>query len=554
MTCSYSKEFSSSTVTDVENVFIYEYLPSSTGDAVKVYLYGLFLCRNKDYDQSIEDISKTLNMAVSDVKDCFKYWEEFGLVNVISEEPFSVQYLPVKTAYSNKPRKYKAEKYTEFTKGLQALITGRMIGTTEYTEYFSVMETFGIKPDAMLMIVKYCVDRKGADIGYKYVTKVATDFGTRGIITAEKVENELSSYIFRTAEIDKLLKAMSLRRQAEIEDLTLLNKWTEELGFDYENVLYAAKSLNKGNMKKLDEFLMELYSIKCFSKEEISSYLLSKKSIYELAIKINKTLGIYTDGIDAVVETYTKKWLSYGFPENALLLIASYSFKSGKNQLADMDELVDYLHTRGFIDLSSVDDYFRKLTETDEFIKKLLISAGVNRRPNSWDRENLSTWKSWNFTEDMILEAAKLSAGKSSPIAYMNGILSNWKNNGVFTTERIGVKDDSQENYNREYEKRRETAVAKAQANLDKALSVDGYETIYRRLNSIEKDLAFAEINGNGEALNNFEKEKQNLIAKQKALLATVNLTVEDLSPKFKCEKCKDTGYVGTKRCDCFDK
>ena len=554
MTCSYSKEFSSSTVTDVENVFIYEYLPLSTGDAVKVYLYGLFLCRNKDYDQSIEDIAKTLNMSVSDVKDCFKYWEEFGLVNVVSEEPFSVQYLPVKTAYSNKPRKYKAEKYTDFTKGLQALITGRMIGTTEYTEYFSVMETFGIKPDAMLMIVKYCVDRKGADIGYKYVTKVATDFGTRGIITAEKVENELSSYIFRTAEIDKLLKAMSLRRQAEIEDLTLLNKWTEELGFDYENVLFAAKSLKKGNMQKLDEFLLELYSIKCFSKEEISSYLNNKKSIYELAIKINKTLGIYTEGIDAVVETYTKKWLSYGFTENALLLIASYSFKSGKNQLADMDELVDYMRTRGFIDLSSVDDYFRKLSETDDFIKKVLLSAGVNRRPNSWDRENLSTWKSWNFTEDMILEAAKLSAGKSSPIAYMNGILSNWKNNGVFTTESIGVKDDSQENYNREYEKRREAAVAKAQANLDKALSIDGYETVYRRLNSIEKDLAFAEINGNTEALDNFEKEKQNLIEKQKALLATVNLTVEDLSPKFKCEKCKDTGYVGTKRCDCFDK
>ena len=154
----------------------------------------------------------------------------------------------------------------------------------------------------------------------------------------------------------------------------------------------------------------------------------------------------------------------------------------------------------------------------------------------------------------MVLEAAKLSAGKSSPIAYMNGILSNWKNNGVFTTESIGVKDDSQENYNREYEKRREAAVAKAQANLDKALSVDGYETVYRRLNSIEKDLAFAEINGNAEALNNFEKEKQTLIEKQKALLTTVNLTVEDLSPKFKCEKCKDTGYVGTKRCDCFDK
>ena len=41
------------------------------------------------------------------------------------------------------------------------------------------------------------------------------------------------------------------------------------------------------------------------------------------------------------------------------------------------------------------------------------------------------------FTEELILEAAKLSAGKSSPIAYMNGILGNWKNNGVFDTDTL---------------------------------------------------------------------------------------------------------------------
>ena len=46
-----------------------------------------------------------------------------------------------------------------------------MISTSEYTEYFNIMETYGIKPDAMLLIVRYCVDRKGEDIGYKYGKK-----------------------------------------------------------------------------------------------------------------------------------------------------------------------------------------------------------------------------------------------------------------------------------------------------------------------------------------------------------------------------------------------
>ena len=56
--------------------------------------------------------------------------------------------------------------------------------------------------------------------------------------------------------------------------------------------------------------------------------------------------------------------------------------------------------------------------------------------------------------DDMILEAGKLASGKSSPIAYMNGILSNWKNNNVFTIENLPSKDsasdNSQEAYNRE--------------------------------------------------------------------------------------------------------
>jgi phosphoenolpyruvate synthase/pyruvate phosphate dikinase len=50
MTCTYSKEFSISGFTDVENAFISEYLPVSSGDAVKVYLYGLFLCQNPKLD------------------------------------------------------------------------------------------------------------------------------------------------------------------------------------------------------------------------------------------------------------------------------------------------------------------------------------------------------------------------------------------------------------------------------------------------------------------------------------------------------------------------
>ncbi|MBR1968431.1 MAG: DnaD domain protein, partial [Clostridia bacterium] len=507
---------------------------------------------------TLSEMAVSLKMSEDAIKSCFTYWEEFGLVTVVSNEPFSVQYQPVRSSYASKPRKYKAEKYTEFSKSLQALLPNRMISTGEYTEYFNVMETYSIKPEAMIMIVKYCTDRKGGDVSYRYVSKVAKDFGAREITTVEKVEKELSSYVAKTGAIEKILKAMSLRRQPEIEDSELLKKWTRELNFETENIIFAASKLKKGNMARLDEFLMELYAMKSFSKEEIEDYIDKKQSVYDLAIKINKALSVYVDVLDTVVDTYTKKWLSYGFEEQALLYVASTLFRTGKNTLRDMDELVETLRQRGFITLSSVGDYFENQKKSDEFISKLLLTVGVNRRPNPWDRENVNMWKSWNFSEEMILEAAKISAGKSSPVAYMNGVLSNWKNSGVFTLSGLETASTSDENsiedYNREYERRRTLALSRAQKNNDIAVSIEGFTEVYGRLNGIEKDLAFAEIAGDNQTLSRLEQEKTALINSAEKLLATKNLTISDLSPKYVCDKCKDTGYVGTKRCDCYNK
>ena len=161
----------------------------------------------------------------------------------------------------------------------------------------------------------------------------------------------------------------------------------------------------------------------------------------------------------------------------------------------------------------------------------------------------------------MILEAGKLSAGKSSPIQYINGILSNWKNLEIFTIEALSNKENtqinnqqnSQEEYNKVYERRRFEAVFNAQKNNDTAMSISGMPEVLSRLSAIEKDLAFAEISNNSALLLELEEEQVTLTKKANELLANYNLTLDDLTPKYLCSKCNDTGYVGTHRCDCFN-
>ncbi len=558
MTCSFAKEYSSSAFTDVENEFITAYMPYAKDEALKVYLYGLYLCAHPEQDKSLSEIAEALSVSEEDVIGSFRFWEEFGILSVLSENPLNVSYLSVKSVYRSKPRKYKAEKYSDFTKAVQTIITERMISTGEYTEYFNLMETFGIKPEAMLMIVKYCVDMKGADIGYRYISAVARDFGNRGVITVEKIEKELASYSLHTAELEKILKALSSRKKPDVEDQNYFKKWTEELCFEPENIIYAASLLKKGSTASLDSLIMELYSAKRLTKSEIADYMQKKRGIYELTLKINRALSVYVDVIDTEIENYVSKWLSFGFVDDALLIIANHCFKSGKNTLRDMDELIDYLRTRGFIDVVAVNDYFEQQKTADEFISKLLITCGLNRRPTPWDRENLSMWKNWNFSDEMIIEAAKLSSGKGSPVAYMNGILSKWKNSGIFTAaqaESSSVSGEiSQEDYNREYARRRSVAASKAQKNVDKAMSIDGFAVVYERLSSIERDLAFAELSGNAETLSSLENEKADLTVKAENVLKSIGLSLDKLSPVYSCKKCNDTGYVGSHRCDCFDK
>ncbi len=557
MNLSFSKEQTSTSITVVENIFIYEYLPEAPENAVKVYLYGLFLCQNHSAELSVEEFAGGVKLSVEEVKDIFKYWEEFGLV-AVDEEPFSVIYYPVRNSGS-RVRKVKAEKYADFTTSLQVLISSRMIGTNEYMEYFNVMEDYNIKPEAMLMIVKYCIDLKGDKIGMQYISKVAKDFGKRGINTTAKIDKELQAYNVRTSEISKVLEALSVKRKPELDDLNLLNKWTKELNFELDNVLYAASMLKKSSITKLDKFIGELYSAKCFDKKEIQGYLEQKKKTIETTVKINKQLGIYLDVLDAEIDTFISKWFSYGYDEPTLLFLANRCFKKGENTLQKMDEEIEKLYNNGFVGLESVTENYVQVNKEEKFIKEILTSAGMSRNPTEWDRKTLSQWHSWNFSNDMIMEAVKLASGKSNPMSYVNAVLSNWKNNDVFSVQDISAKEASvsvtQDVHNAityKYERLREKAQQVAKKNLETALKNEGFKSIYYELNSLERDLGIAEGRNDQNALDDLQKREKELLQRQSIILIEMNLTAKDLSPIYNCPICKDTGINGDKKCSCY--
>ncbi len=436
--CSFSKETITNSSTVLDNRFISTYLPEANGDAIKIYIYGLFVCQESDSDISFDKFCNDVKLDKDVVSDCFRFWEELGIVNVLSEDPFIVKYLPVA---QSKPRKYSAEKYGEFNKALQVLIPERMITTNEYAAYFSLMEENGLKPEALLMIVKYCVDLKGGAIGLRYILKVANDFIARGITTTTKIEKELSDYSLKTGEFASLMNYILPNKKPQIEDLKLFEKWNKQLLYDIDTIIFIAKSAKIKNIEKLDKEIDVLYASKKFSEKEIADFYKSKAKTTELAYAINRSLSVYTEVIDPVIENYVIPWQNMGYDEETLLFLATYCFKKNRRSLEEMNEVVEKLYKNGLITLTSIAEYLKSISADDDFIKKLLLIAGLSRKPTEWDRANLKTWRSWNFSDEMICEACAIAAGKSNPMSYVNAVLSGWKSEGIFTADKIRRTD-----------------------------------------------------------------------------------------------------------------
>ncbi len=452
--CSYSQDYKKNSVTPIDNNFIYDYLPLADGTAIKVYLATLLLASDNK-DCSLETFAEFLSLTTDEVISSYRFWEQYDLIKIVSVEPFKILICDV-PKLSTKPAKIKLEKYSDFTSSLQALIPQRMISVNEYSQYFQIMENNKISPEALLMIIKYCVDLKGNDIGYRYVLTVIKDFISRGLTTFDSIDNELSQYVLQSSNVAKIISSLGLKRKVEIEDVRLYDKWTKSFGFSEESIFFAVKSLKKARIEKLDSFLTELYTYKLFSVEEIKNYLERKEFLRDLTLKINKAVSVYYEVIDTEIDTYTSVWVNMGFDEQALLFLAQYCFKSGKMKIAFMDELVKSLYQKGVVSFESIINYFEALNKENDYIIKLFNLSGITRTPVQWDRDNLSSWKSWGFDESMIEKAFSMALGKTNPVSYVNTILSDWKNKNVFSIDKIPALSEPKKNPAVNFENQRE--------------------------------------------------------------------------------------------------
>ena len=434
--CKFSGLYGKKTPIVLDSSFVTEYLPQAENDSVKVYLLGLNFCFSKDDAQNnLEAMSDILGFSEERIVQAFEYWQNLGLVQIIAKDPLEIRYLPVDSNAGNL-KKYKTDKYHDFNVMLQSILCGREILPNEFNEYYYFLESRHFEPEAFLCVVKYCTTLKGEKVKYPYILAVAKSFAEDGILTEKAINEKLSELESISSELAQILRNLGLKREADPDERKLYVKWTKSFGFEPSVIMYVAKNLKGQGVSKLDAELLKYYQAKLFSIPEIESYSATLEKNLQIAKDITRTIGVYYQSLDNVIETYIAEWQRMGFEHSTLVKIANDCFKKSIRTLEGMNNVVQKFYKLGLISDEAISQYTLDVASTDKKIMDILSACGLVRGVNSWDRDFYRTWTYvWNMPEDVIVEAANFAKGKTQPMSYLNKIISELFNKKINTAD-----------------------------------------------------------------------------------------------------------------------
>jgi len=561
----FSKGFTENMFTSVENQFITKYLPQADGDAVRVYLFGLYLCQcAEDFDA--ETCAKLLRLTPEKITEIFGFWEECDLVHILSRDPLYVEYLPVNAAIG-KPKPVRAEKYASFNRELykQLQKAGKEFKPYEMMKILEFLENNPMEQQAFLLVSEYCVKKDGEKLSSSHILNKAAKLCREHKFTYEQVERDLADFNAHERDMSQIFSLLGINRKIQESDYELLDKWSAR-GMSAKTLLAIAKFLKKGTLSTLDALAEELAEKEIFTPQSAEKYLETRAERTALIYRVAKKLGVKVENPRPYAEEYAEKWLERGYDGDSLSLIAALCMKLSYG-FSEMDALVDAIYSEGIVDGESVKKYCAEREKQFRVLQSLQTVCGVVKKTlNALDM--IAAWKNWNFTDAMILEAAKRSTGASAPLPYINKLLSEWKRAGIFTPEAIvnqptapaqdkfrneaAIAADSRADREHHYAVLRQQAIDRAEAAKKKAEESKEFTEAEAALKKGEIELARAEA-FSPESLPAIT-EKLTAFKKQRAeALARFGLKDEDLLPRYHCAKCSDTGYLPDGRlCDCY--
>ena len=243
--------------TQVENIFLTEYMAAAEGDFVKVYLTALMY--SGDENMSNRLIAKHLGMAEEDVLRAWNYWESCGVIRKRYSDPedkfhYTVEFACLKEKLfavpgedASSPGEDEVPDEMKLLMNDEVLrntfeeveqIVNRMLESRESAAIVSWICEDGLEPGLICFAYKYCAENRG-NSRFPYVSSVIREWERENIRTSEAAEKYLQDTDLRHNQYRRVMKALGFHRNPTENEQKLIDAWIDEMGFDMNKILEA---------------------------------------------------------------------------------------------------------------------------------------------------------------------------------------------------------------------------------------------------------------------------------------------------------------------------
>ena len=429
-------------ITPVENQFILDYLPDAKGDYVKVYLYGLMRCYHPEEDMSLARMSHELNMTEEDVAAAFRYWERRRLVRRISDNPPQWKYINIKQKNLVSDDENDPE-YEDFSNAVyEAFDKVRRLHGSELSACFEWHEGLKLPTEVIIMLLNHMVELKGKNFRISEAEKVAVQMAGENIQSVEAAEEFFSRDGQAYTGIRKILKKMGKRYLPSEAQVSLYRKWTKDWGFSPEAIEAALELTAKGDpsLGYLDGILNSLRQENPDAGEMTADNVRDSAKRTEGLREVLKELG-KGDVNARNLQLYGE--MAELYPQEVILTAARECGHNGKDT-GEVLKLLQAWKEKGLSTPKEVKAYVQSFHDQTALIRELRKIWGTDEnRIGKTDRSLLSKWENeMGFGREMILAAAVYAAEAKQPMAYLDKILTDYKDKGIRTPEE--AKQDHQ--------------------------------------------------------------------------------------------------------------
>ncbi len=263
--------------TEVENIFINEYMPQAPGDYVKVYLYGLLYSGNGEA-MTEKQMSRQLGMPGEKIDQAWAYWERQGLVSRTSSDGtdgYDICFRQMRSLmYGRDMSAGAAREKTEEAEAADVLgsdrlknlldemenLLGKTFSPRETKEIFSWAEEIGATDDIILGAASYCAEK--GKTGINYISKVIRQWTDDGLLTKKDIKEHLDKIEARSGLQRQILNSLGLNRGATAAEKEMIDRWFDQLHFNQERVMEAcarASFISSPNLRYVNKVLENWY-------------------------------------------------------------------------------------------------------------------------------------------------------------------------------------------------------------------------------------------------------------------------------------------------------